>query len=261
MHPILSIQSRVIRPWVSAHFEKTSQGRRIARFHSIHAGQRCFIVANGPSLRAEDLNLLQERGEITFGMNRIYRLFDQTAWRPTYYVCEDELIAQSQQGEINAVEAKAKFIPIELKWWHDVSIEGACYFHLNYDEEKRCPFSFSTDIAHQLDCRGTVTFTCMQLAAYMGFSRIYLLGVDHNYQKTIDIHGNVVVDPNAKDYFCEGYDDDIKDAVVHDMGNNTRAYQDAKAYCDQTQGRTTIYNATRGGKLEVFERVGCDALC
>ena len=140
------------------------------------------------------------------------------------------------------------------------SVKDACNFHLNYDEEKRCPFSFSTDIAHQLDCRGTVTFTCMQLAAYMGFSRIYLLGVDHNYQKTIDIHGNVVVDPNAKDYFCEGYDDDIKDAVVHDMGNNTRAYQDAKAYCDQTRGRTTIYNATRGGKLEVFERVGFDAL-
>lgn len=259
MQPILSAQAHY-RAWISQRYEWSASGRRMRRFQNIHAGQRCFIVANGPSLRAEDLNLLQERGEITFGMNRIYRLFDQTAWRPTYYVCEDELIAQSQQGEINAVEAKAKFIPIELKWWHDVSIEGACYFHLNYDEEKRCPFSFSTDIAHQLDCRGTVTFTCMQLAAYMGFSRIYLLGVDHNYQKTIDIHGNVVVDPNAKDYFCEGYDDDIKDAVVHDMGNNTRAYLDAKAYCDQTRGRTTIYNATRGGKLEVFERVDFDAL-
>ena len=58
---------------------------------------------------------------------------------------------------------------------------------------------------------------------------MYLLGVDHNYQKTIDINGNVVVDPNAKDYFCEGYDSDIKEIVVHDMGNNTRAYMDAKS--------------------------------
>ena len=99
----------------------------------------------------------------------------------------------------------------------------------------------------------------MQLAAYMGFSEIYLLGVDHNYQKTIDLNGNVVVDPNAKDYFCEGYDADIKDVVVHDMGNNTRAYMDAKKYCDAT-GCTTIYNATRGGKLEVFKRVNFDEL-
>lgn len=47
--------------------------------------------------------LLQEHGEITFGINRIYRLFDQTAWRSTYYDCEDELNSQSQQMEINAV--------------------------------------------------------------------------------------------------------------------------------------------------------------
>lgn len=259
MNPILSIQSRLIRPWQSAHFEKTSYGKKITGYRDRFSGQRCFIVANGPSLRSEDLDLLARQGEVTFGMNRIYKLFDQTSWRPTYYVCEDELIAQSQQAEINAIEAKEKFIPIELKWWHNVDITGACYFHLNYKQEEAYPYAFSTDAAHQLDCRGTVTFTCMQLAAYMGFKEIYLLGVDHNYQKTIDINGNVVVDPTAKDYFCEGYDADIKDVVIHDMGNNTRAYMDAKKYCDIT-GRTTIYNATRGGKLEVFQRVDFDSL-
>ena len=260
MNPILSIQSRFIRPWVSENFQKTVAGRKLDKFKKRYMGQRCFIVANGPSLQVEDLNLLQQRGEITFGMNRIYKLFDQTDWRPTFYVCEDELIAQSQQREINAIEAKAKFIPIELKWWHRVNIDNACYFHLNYDEQKRYPFSFSTDIAHQLDCRGTVTFSCMQLAAYMGFSEIYLLGVDHNYRVTIDINGNTVTDPDQKDYFCEGYDDDIKEKVVHDMGNNTRAYMDAKMYCDSTYGETTIINATRGGKLEVFQRVNFDSL-
>lgn len=254
-----SIQARFIRPWKLHNYEKTAHGKRLAAYKDKFARRRCFIIANGPSLRTEDLDLLHERGEITFGMNRIYKLFDQTEWRPTYYVCEDELIAQSQQAEINAIESTEKFIPIELKWWHNVSIENACYFHLNYKEQDRYPFSFSTDCAHQIDCRGTVTCSCMQLAAYMGFSEIYLLGVDHNYRVTIDINGNVVTDPNAKDYFCEGYDTDIKDIVVHDMGNNTRAYMDAKKYCDTT-GRTTIYNATRGGKLEVFQRVEFDSL-
>ena len=87
-----------------------------------------------------------------------------------------------------------------------------------------------------------------------------MLGVDHNYRVTIDINGNTVTDPNQKDYFCEGYDDDIKEAVVHDMGNNTRAYIDAKEYCDSTNGKTTIINATRGGKLEVFQRIDFDSL-
>ncbi|MGO5048690.1 6-hydroxymethylpterin diphosphokinase MptE-like protein [Dysosmobacter sp. Sow4_B12] len=255
-----SVQARFVQPWQQKHFEKTRYGKRIAAYENAYAGRRCFIVANGPSLRAEDLDLLQDRGEVTFAMNRIYKLFDQTRWRPTFYVCEDELIAGGQQAEINAIPAKAKFIPIELNWYHNVRIEAADYFHLNYREEERYPFSFSTDAAHQLDCRGTVTFTCMQLASYMGFSELYLLGVDHNYQRTIDINGNVVVDPNAKDYFCEGYDADIKDIVVHDMGNNTRAYLDAKAYCAAAGGKVAIYNATRGGKLEVFPRVDFDAL-
>ena len=255
-----SIQSRFVRPWQQKHFEKTQYGKRIAQYKNKYAGQRCFIVANGPSLRPVDLDLLQERGEITFGMNRIYKLFDQTSWQPTFYVCEDELIAQSQQAEINAISATEKFIPIELKWWHDVNIDGACYFHLNYSKEMQYPFAFSTDIAHQIDCRGTVTFSCMQIAAYMGFSEIYLLGVDHNYHVTIDINGNTVTDPTQKDYFCEGYDADIKDVVVHDMGNNTRAYMDAKKYCDSANGQVTIFNATRGGKLEVFPRVNFDSL-
>jgi len=259
MHPIKSIQARIIRPWQEKNFEKTKYGKNIAKYRNLYKGRRCFIVANGPSLTVEDLNLLHSKNEITFGMNRIYKMFDKTEWRPTFYVCEDELIAKSQQKEINEIDAKEKFIPIELTWWHDISINNAMYFHLNGVDARRCQFSFSPDIAHQIDCRGTVTFTCMQIAAYMGFSEIYLLGVDHNYQKTIDINGNVVVDPNAKDYFCEGYDADIKEVVVHDMGNNTRAYIDAKKYCEATK-KTTIYNATRGGKLEVFQRVDFEGL-
>ena len=258
IHPIASIQARS-QTWMSGHFEKTIYGRRLAKYKDVHKGKRCFIVANGPSLRPEDLDRLAEAGEITFGMNRIYKMFDQTKWRPTYYICEDELIAQSQQKEIAAIPAKDKFIPAEIKWYHGVDIKDVTLFHLNYRDTQRYPYSFSTDIAHQVDCRGTVTFTCMEFAAYMGFSEIYLLGVDHNYQVTIDIDGKVVVDPNAKDYFCDGYDADIKEKVVHDMGNNTRAYLDARTYCEES-GEHVIYNATRGGKLEVFPRVDFDSL-
>lgn len=259
MNPILSFKTRIIYPWMQNKFEKTKYGKKIRRYNEKYLGKRCFIVANGPSLTPQDLDVLHNNGEITFGMNRIYKMFDKTDWRPTFYVCEDELIAKEQQIEINAIESTEKFIPIELKWWHGIEILNALYFHLNYKQENAFPYSFSPDIAHQIDCRGTVTFTCIQIAAYMGFSEIYLLGVDHNYQKTIDINGNVIVDPNVKDYFCEGYDDDIKDVVVHDMGKNTLAYLDAKKYCDTTQ-KNLIFNATRGGKLEVFQRVDFDSL-
>ncbi len=259
MQPIESFKARIIRPRMQKHFECTRAGKKLKKYYNKHQGQRCFIVANGPSLRTEDLDLLHVKGEITFAMNRIFKIFPETNWRPTYYVCEDELIAKDCQPEINAVEAKEKFIPIEIKWWHDINIENALHFHLNYVDSLRTPYNFSPDVAHQIDCRGTVTCTCLQLAAYMGFSEIYLLGVDHNFQKIIDENGNVIEDKTVKDYFIEGYDADIKNSVIHDLGTTTKSYMDAKKYCDET-GRTTVYNATRGGKLEVFQRVDFDSL-
>ena len=258
MHLFLSVQAHY-RNWISQHFELSLAGRRLKKYRNQYKGKRCFIVANGPSLCASDLDKLENNKEITFGMNRIYKVFKSTKWRPTFYVCEDELIAKEQQIEINAIESQAKFLPIELKWYHGIFIDNAKYFHINYKSELAYPYSFSTEIDHQIDCHGTVTFSCMQIAAYIGFEKIYLLGVDHNYQRIIDFEGNIVEDMSVQDYFCDSYDADIKDNVVHDMGNNTRAYLGAKNYCDENQD-VTIYNATRGGKLEVFERVDFDSL-
>jgi len=233
--------------------------RRIKSYHNLYKGQRCFIVGNGPSLNSNDLNKLYENSEITFGMNRIYKFFDNTKWRPTFYVCEDPLIAKSQKEQIENLQVKEIFLPFDLKFRHNIDVTNALYFNLNYHQNKRMPFNFSDNLLQQLECRGTVTCTCMQIAIYMGFSQIYLIGVDHNYYKTIDIDGNVVIDPTVRDYFCDDYDNDIINEVVHNMGDNTRAYIDAKSYCDFHK-KNTIYNSTRGGKLEVFERVDFDSL-
>ena len=64
-------------------------------YRNRHRGQKCVIVGNGPSLRAEDLSALYRLKIPTFGCNRIHLIFPQTEWRPTYYFISDEkLIAQ-----------------------------------------------------------------------------------------------------------------------------------------------------------------------
>src|SRR5699024_10081487 len=60
---------------------------KLARFAGRHAGQRCFIIGNGPSLAKMDLGPL--RGEVTFGMNRIYLLRDKIGFLPTYFACSN----------------------------------------------------------------------------------------------------------------------------------------------------------------------------
>ena len=256
-HPIKSLEARQ-QGWVIKNFEKTKYSQKLKTLKNSHIGKRCFVVANGPSLTAKDLDVLKNHKEYTFGMNRIFKIFSQTEWRPDCYVCEDINIFNECINEINDIESEVKFIPINHHFYDNIIIDGAYYFNPNYSRENDYPNSFSTDISKQMDSVGTVTFTCMNIAAYMGFKEIYLIGVDHNYQVTIDEDGNTVVDDNAKDYFCEDYDNDIKDLVIHDMGNNTRVYRKAKQACDELGIK--IFNATRGGKLEVFPRIDFDSL-
>lgn len=112
-----------------------------------YSGQICVIICNGPSLRVTDLDKLQNNNIVTFGTNRIYNIFPKTVWGPTYYVCEVELIIREKLEEIRAISALAKYIPIELKWYHEVSVPGATYFHMNYNSKTENEWSFLSNIA------------------------------------------------------------------------------------------------------------------
>lgn len=74
-----SIKARSIR-FKARHYYLFKEGRRLKKLKNIHLGKRCFIIGNGPSLKAEDLSKLYKNNEITFAFNRIYHIFDQTKW-------------------------------------------------------------------------------------------------------------------------------------------------------------------------------------
>ena len=123
---------------------------------------------------------------------------------------------------------------------------------------KKNMYKFSADITNQVIEGLTVTYSCIQLAAYMGFSEIYLLGVDHNYSVEIDSDGNIIKhDDHVKNYFDEAAVS-INDINLPKVVEMTRAYLSAEKYSRDHGFR--IYNATRGGKLEVFERVNFDTI-
>ncbi len=50
-----------------------TQAMRLRKFRSIHKGEDCFILGNGPSLNKIDLSLLKNYH--IFGLNKIYLLF------------------------------------------------------------------------------------------------------------------------------------------------------------------------------------------
>lgn len=259
MNPIRSLEARLIQPWQQRHFEKTKAGKKLAALKDRHRGERCFLIGNGPSLRAEDLTMLHERGEITFAFNRIFNIFEQTLWRPTYYVSQDEKMLGGCVDEVNAMELSHKFVPIQLKWYHGIDIRNALYFNIDYQSnDDVMQFTFSDDIDHSIACASTCMYSAAQLACYMGFTEIYLIGVDHHFHTSINNHGEIVVDETAKDYFSDAYNPDKANLFIPNTEKSTLTYVAMKKQCDLRGVK--IYNATRGGKLEVFERVDFDNL-
>lgn len=104
----------------------------------------------------------------------------------------------------------------------------------------------------------TGMYTAAQIAAYMGFSEIYLIGVDHHFRVSQNNRGEIVVDNSVKDYFTDKYNEDKDKLYIPNTERSTLTYVAMKKQCDARN--IHVFNATRGGKLEVFPRIGFDSL-
>lgn len=253
IHPIKSIVAHQ-QSWALNNFEKTKYSKKLKQFKNIHDGETCFIIGNGPSLKAEDLDKLYEKHIPTFGFNRIYLMFDNTNWRPSYYVSQDEKMLGNCKELVNQMDLKYKFIPLFHKYYHDISIDNAYYFKLSLDKNEKT--FFSEDISIYIGDSTTVACSAIQIAVYMGFKKIYLIGVDHSFSTYKNDKGEIINDETVRDYFSDEYFKDKAQLYIPNLDASTRAFLVMREYCD-SHG-IEIYNATRGGKLEVFKRVDLD---
>lgn len=217
-----------------------------------HLGESCFIIGHGPSLNAADLTALRNNDIDCFGVNRIFKIFPQTEWRPTYYVNTDSVLIRDCLKDVDLIPAKLKFIPIQDHFYLGTNVKNAILFFRNNNRKKDQPEGFSLDCSEQLNTLGTVTIDSMQLAIHMGYRHIYLLGVDHSFDKVISENGEVIIDPSVKNYFVEGYDEDIINEVTHDIGNSTRQYLRIGKFAKEHD--IEIVNATRVTKLTAFRQ-------
>lgn len=255
MRPIKSVIARH-KNKVIANFSETKYSKRLVRFKGIHDGEVCFIIGNGPSLKADDLTLISQNGFPTFAFNRIYFMFDKTDWRPTYFISQDEKTLKNCTDEVNAMELPYKFIPLNLHYYYDINIDGAYYFKMVNPSGDIV--ELSDDFSKWVGNTNTVAITAMQLAVYMGFKKIYLIGVDHNFSTYVNDKGEIIKDNSVKDYFDDKYNTDQAELYMPNIDKSTRDFIIAKRFCDKHG--VEVFNATRGGKLEVFPRVNLDTI-
>ena len=232
-----------------ARYYESGENKKLLQFKNIHAGERCFIIGNGPSLTTHDLDLL--KNERTFGLNSVYRLFDKTVWRPTYYVASDKGFIANYFDEIADIECEMKFI--DMRFMDQKSRLENCafictnpkYIINNYNLKPQ----IHEDITEYMERGGTVTFDAIQIAIYMGFREIYLIGQDFSMPFYKDRYGFPHRTDEKHAHFAGG--DNVK---VHYLNRQSvlNAFLETKDYC--AEHGIIIKNATRGGKLEVFER-------
>jgi hypothetical protein len=232
---------------------------KMSRFNGMHKGSRCFIVGNGPSLRIDDLDRLVD--EISFASNRIYFAFDKTQWRPTYYQVGDSYVLRDHKTiaskikcdkffYLDAVLAKADFESTDAEHSFYFSTDKR-FFYRPYPYK----FEISTD-ADMLTDGYNASFILLQLAIIMGCEEIYLIGVDNSFPVSVK-HDGTLEYSGEQGHFSKEYETVVNTYPAY-VDIYTAAYTAAREY-GAAHG-VKIRNATRGGKLEVFERVDFDSL-
>ena len=245
---------------------------RLNVFKDKHEDRRGFVIGNGPSLKIDDLEKL--RDEITFGCNGVYALYDHTKWRPTYYVTQDATsIKALKREDVRQKVRESEAIFTNLFSYYYINDYGDkldnVYFYKNKQgvDEIRLRANFSDDISQLIYNAGTISYVMLQLAIYMGIKEIYLLGIDFSFSADKKLNGEIVkqdvIDHNeiiekeeAKNYSLHKKLFNAK--YMANTEYQLMGYQAAKRYADAHGIK--IYNATRGGKLEVFPRVDFDTL-
>lgn len=239
-------------PWRRASIE------RLTELKDCHAGKRCFIIGNGPSLKQTDLTKL--RDEYTFGMNRIYLLFQELGFTTSYYVSVNSLVIEQCLADILCLP-----IPSFLSWRSRYAFREneagmslhpnnhTIFLHTTYTGPK-----FATDVRGRLWESATVTYVALQLAFFMGFETVILIGVDHNFSTQGKPNTTVVSKGDDPDHFSARYFGKGFRWQLPDLDTSERGYRMAdEAY---TKAGRKILDATVGGKLKVFPKVEYERL-
>jgi hypothetical protein len=227
---------------------------RLLDYADRHRGQRCFILGNGPSLAKMDLRPLAS--EWTFGLNRIYLMFDQMqmGFEPSYYCAANDLVLDQFAPEI-AELAMPKFVNWNGRNHFDPADESVLLLR----QALTLSDFFGGDLLRPICSGGTVTYLALQVAYYMGFHQVVLIGVDHSFvdQGTPNLEETRTAERDENhfhpDYFPKG-----SRWQLPDLPRSAAAYRLAREVFE-SDGREII-DATVGGALEVFEKAEYDSL-
>lgn len=216
---------------------------RLEMFRNRHCGERGVIVANGPSLNTMSLAFLKK--EHVIGVNKIYLGLKKFGFYPRYYVAINRKVICQSVAQITALRC-VKFIGSRGA---DLIREDGLTYHI---QTTAVSHRFGHDISRGVHEGWTVTHAALQVAYFMGFNEVVIIGMDHRYDyegapnEASVLHG---MDANHFDpaYFGGGQDWDNPD-----LRQSEESYRIAREEFEKDGRR--IIDATVNGACTVFEK-------
>ena len=242
------IQRQLIRTWDMISPSRSGEKNKIKKLRNKYKGNRCFIIATGPSINTTNIQALSN--EYTFAVKSyIFSGIDRFNLIPTFFCWSDRATL------VNNINLFPETQPEGMICFFPFAVRKQVLKHLNWSRKKIYFIQdvyewnvqkgiFSTDADNILHCSGSVVIDyCIPLAIYMGFNPIYLVGCDQNT-------------PGGIRHF-DGNSRPLS-GISTPWDAINRAFEVVKKYAHDNG--IEIYNATSGGELNVLERVSFEKI-
>lgn len=234
-----SLFTRQYLRWYANH------GGWIPDFVNRYRGEDCFILGNGPSLNEIDFDQISRFHLI--GLNKIFLLFERKPLDLTFHVAVNSLVIQQSHSKFAELSC-----PSFLSYAPAYSLvpDGGNIHYIFTSSRLNPVFGYALD--QPLWEGYTVTYVAMQLAFFMGFRRVFLVGVDHNFKAQGSPNEEQSLTSDDPNHFDPRY---FKGQQWHlpDIEGSEMAYRMARFAFERNHRE--VVDATIGGACEIFRKI------
>ena len=215
--------------------------KKVAALRNVHSGEKAIILCNGPSLKDVDFSAMENI--FTFGLNKINLLFGHTDFRPSAIVAVNPFVIEQNADFFSSTDILLFLDRTAIR--HGISSTE----HIHFLHSCGFPY-FARDCSVSVFQGFTVTYVALQLAYHMGFSKVALIGCDHDYRMTGNPNSIGYNESRDPGHFCEDYFSPNQPWQFPDL-KASEYYYDLARRCYEDDGRM-IVNASTKTRLDIF---------
>lgn len=233
----------------------------------IFKGKRGIAIGNGPSLTKNVLEKI--KNEYTFATNYAYQMVGIGEWKPTAYLLNDTVMIEElmkkknillssifskyifvnqysllNNGFLNLVNINDEFKKNGLIYGKNTFL----YHTKRYRKNEN--YFIENDMDNALLDLETTMHPMLQIMIYLGFSNIYMVGMDYNFN-AVELQDGSIWEKESSIKNHSSLQKDVSGAYA--IYHMTKGFEVINEFAKKNNVK--IYNATNNTKLDVFEKV------